>query len=170
MKVKVCLVGDSAVGKTSLVRRFVHDEFDDHYASTMGAKVSKKEIVVKNGNGNRVDVDMTIWDIMGEESFRDLLKEVYFHGVKGILTVCDLTRRETLFSLVGWVNAVRKVTGDIPLYILANKVDLKGRTSFDEVDLRAFAGEYGAPYAFTSAKTGENVQEAFQRLAVAIAG
>ena len=170
MKVKVCLVGDSAVGKTSLVRRFVHDEFDDHYISTMGAKVSKKEIAVKTENGNRVDVNMTIWDIMGEESFRDLLKEVYFHGVKGILTVSDLTRKKTLFSLVGWVNAVHKVTGDIPLYLLANKVDLEGQASFDEMDLKAFAGEYGAPYAFTSAKTGENVQEAFDHLAKMIVG
>ena len=170
MKVKLCLVGDSAVGKTSLIRRFVHDEFDDHYVSTMGAKVSKKEIAVKAGNGGRVDVDLTIWDIMGEESFRDLLKEVYFHGVKGFLTVCDVTRKETLFSLVGWVNAVQKVTGAIPMYVLANKMDLEGQASFDEMDLKAFAGEYDAAYGFTSAKTGEKVQEAFERLAEAIVG
>jgi GTPase SAR1 family protein len=68
MKVKVCLVGESAVGKTSLVRRFVLDEFDDRYISTLGTKVSKKEIIVEGENGHEpIMVDLTIWDIMGEK-------------------------------------------------------------------------------------------------------
>src|SRR5256885_12674494 len=66
MKVKVCLVGEGAVGKTCLIRRFIQDQFDDRYISTLGAKVSKKEIKVDGPNGG-MDVDMTIWDIMGEK-------------------------------------------------------------------------------------------------------
>src|SRR6059058_4325981 len=65
MKVKVCLVGEGAVGKTCLIRRFIQDQFDDRYISTLGAKVSKKEIKVDGPSGG-MDVDMTIWDIMGE--------------------------------------------------------------------------------------------------------
>src|SRR3972149_6589742 len=91
VKAKICLVGDVAVGKTSLIKRFVHDQFEDRYISTLGAKVSKKEIVIQ-GNGAAVDVDMTIWDIMGEKGFRELLKEAYFHGAQGVLAVCDVTR------------------------------------------------------------------------------
>ncbi len=81
MKVKICLVGEGAVGKTCLIRRFIQDQFDDRYISTLGAKVSKKEIKVDGPNGG-MDVDMTIWDIMGEKGFRELLKEAYFHGAK----------------------------------------------------------------------------------------
>src|SRR2546428_898478 len=86
MKVKVCLVGEGAVGKTCLIRRFIQDQFDDRYISTLGAKVSKKEIKVDGANGG-MDVDMTIWDIMGEKGFRELLKEAYFHGAQGVLAV-----------------------------------------------------------------------------------
>jgi small GTP-binding protein len=169
MKVKVCLVGEGAVGKTCLIRRFIHDEFDDRYISTLGAKVSKKEVVVEGDDGSKVEVDMTIWDIMGEKGFRELLKEAYFHGAQGILAVCDVTRKDTLYDLHDWVSAVHKVTGDIPIHFLANKVDLKDQMSFGEKELEEVAGKYGSPYMFTSAKTGENVQEAFQKLAEMIA-
>src|SRR5437870_2058230 len=98
MKVKICLVGEGAVGKTCLIRRFIQDQFDDRYISTLGAKVSKKEIKVDGPNGG-MDVDMTIWDIMGEKGFRELLKEAYFHGAQGVLAVCDVTRKETLDDL-----------------------------------------------------------------------
>src|SRR5439155_2825577 len=120
MKVKVCLVGEGAVGKTCLIRRFIQDQFDDRYISTLGAKVSKKEIKVDGPNGG-MDVDMTIWDIMGEKGFRELLKEAYFHGAQGVLAVCDVTRKETLDDLEDWVAAVVKVTGNVPIEFLANK-------------------------------------------------
>ncbi len=169
MKVKVCLVGEGAVGKTCLIRRFIHDEFDDRYISTLGAKVSKKEIVVEGENGSSVAVDMTIWDIMGEKGFRELLKEAYFHGAQGILAVCDVTRKDTLYDLHDWVKAVNKVTGEIPIHFLANKVDLEDQISFQDGDLKKVAQKYSSPYIYTSAKTGENVQEAFQKLSEMIA-
>ncbi len=164
MKVKVCLVGEGAVGKTCLIRRFIHDQFDDRYISTLGAKVSKKEILVDGARGP-ISVDMTIWDIMGEKGFRELLKEAYFHGAQGILAVCDVTRKETLDDLDDWVAAVVKVTGKIPVEFLANKADLKDQQVVREADLAQAAGSHGAPYLFTSAKTGENVEAAFANLA-----
>ncbi|MFQ5837552.1 MAG: Rab family GTPase [Thermoplasmata archaeon] len=169
MKVKICLVGEGAVGKTCLIRRFIHDEFDDRYISTLGAKVSKKEILVEAEDGSQVEVDMTVWDIMGEKGFRELLKEAYFHGAQGVLAVCDVTRKDTLYDLHDWVEAVHKVTGDIPIHFLANKVDLKDQISFDEEQLKETAKKYAAPHIYTSAKTGENVQDAFQTLAEMIA-
>ena len=119
MKVKICLVGEGAVGKTCLIRRFIQDQFDDRYISTLGAKVSKKELKVDGANGG-ADVDMTIWDIMGEKGFRELLKEAYFHGAQGVLAVCDVTRKQTLDDLDDWVAAVLKVTGNVPITYLAN--------------------------------------------------
>jgi small GTP-binding protein len=164
MKVKICLVGEGAVGKTCLIRRFIHDQFDDRYISTLGAKVSKKEIVVDGADGS-IAIDMTIWDIMGEKGFRELLKEAYFHGAQGVLAVCDITRKESLDDLDEWVAAVVKVTGRVPVEFLANKADLKDQQVVNEADLAKAAGTHGAPFLFTSAKTGENVERAFAELA-----
>jgi small GTP-binding protein len=169
MKVKICLVGEGAVGKTCLIRRFIQDQFDDRYISTLGAKVSKKEVKVSGPNGG-ADIDMTIWDIMGEKGFRELLKEAYFHGAQGVLAVCDVTRKETLKDLDEWVAAVVKVTGEVPIEYLANKSDLKDQIEVTEVDVRRAAEPHKAPYLFTSAKTGANVEQAFTKLAHMIAG
>ena len=169
MKVKVCLVGEGAVGKTCLIRRFVHDQFEDRYISTLGAKVSKKELTI-DGAGGDIDVDMTIWDIMGEKGFRELLKEAYFHGAQGVLAVCDVTRGETLTDLDDWIAAVVKVTGNIPIALLANKVDLKDERVVSDDDVKKMAEAHRAPHLPTSAKTGENVEAAFATLAKLIAG
>ena len=170
MKVKVCLVGEGAVGKTALIRRFIHDQFDDRYISTLGAKVSKKEITIKSPKGDgEIAMDMTIWDIMGEKGFRELLKEAYFHGAQGILAVCDLTRKDTLGELHDWIAAVHKVTGQIPIQFLANKADLEKQKAVSEDDVKKVAEVHKSPYLFTSAKTGQNVEAGFQGLAVQIA-
>src|SRR5437867_9303807 len=154
MKVKVCLVGEGAVGKTCLIRRFIHDQFDDRYISTLGVKVSKKEVVVASPRGDaEIVIDMTIWDIMGEKGFRELLKEAYFHGAQGILAVCDITRKDTLDDLEDWVAAVVKVTGNVPIEFLANKADLKGQMTVTKADIQSAAEAHDAPFLFTSAKT-----------------
>src|SRR3989449_3200053 len=83
MKTKVCLVGEAAVGKTSLVRRYVLDQFEDKYITTLGAKVSKKEMEFDVPDRDlHVQMDITIWDIMGEKGFRELLKDAYFYGAR----------------------------------------------------------------------------------------
>jgi small GTP-binding protein len=169
MRVKVCVVGEKAVGKTSLIRRFVYDQFDDRYVATLGAKVSEKEIVVRRDDGTRLRVDLVIWDIMGEASFRELMKEAYFHRARGLLAVSDVTRKETLDELHDWVTAQRKVTGDIAIHFLANKVDLADQVRIEGQELAEAAGRHGAPSSYASAKSGENVHKAFHGLAEEIA-
>ncbi len=169
MKVKVCLVGEAAVGKTSLIRRFVLDNFDDKYIQTLGTKVSKRELSVAGDASGDMKIDMTIWDIMGQKGFRELLKEAYFYGAKGILAVCDATRRKTLDDLDDWIEGVYSVTGKIPIEFLANKVDLKDQVQVSEDDMVQAAKAYDSPFHFTSAKTGANVELAFQSLAERIA-
>src|SRR2546428_10642472 len=149
MKVKICLVGEGAVGKTCLIRRFIQDQFDDRYISTLGAKVSKKEIKVESPDGG-MDVDMTIWDIMGEKGFRELLKEAYFHGAQGVLAVCDVTRKETLEDLEDWVAAVIKVTGHVPIEFLANKAGLKTQMTVKKADVQGAAEAHDEPLLITS--------------------
>ncbi len=165
IKVKVCLAGGEGVGKTFLIRRFIYDEFDDRHLTTLGARVSKKDLVVREGDESWVNVRMAVWDMMGWSTLRELLKEAYFSGARGILAVCDVTRKDTLSELHEWVAAVHKVTGDIPVHVLANKADLVDEIDFEEGELREFATSHRAPYSYTSAKSGEDVPGAFQKLA-----
>jgi len=166
MKAKICLVGERAVGKTSLVRRFVLDEFDDRYIRTLGTKVSKKELsVMREDLSREIQMDMTIWDIMGEKTFTDLLKEAFFTGATGIVAVCDLTRDYTLKELDGWVEGVYEVAGEVPIVVLGNKKDLRKKTVLKKKDLDATSKKYNSTAYLTSAKTGENVECIFEKLA-----
>jgi small GTP-binding protein len=170
MKMKICMVGEGAVGKTSLIRRFVLDEFDDKYLQTLGTKVSKKEMVVDYPEKNvELQIDMTIWDIMGQKGFRELLKEAYFYGAKGVIAVCDVTRKDTLSELDDWIEGVYSVTGRVPIEFLANKVDLIENKAIADTDLEQASRAYDSRFYFTSAKTGENVEDAFKQLAEKIA-
>lgn len=167
VKLKVCLIGEKTVGKTSLIRRFVDDAFDDRYLVTLGTKVTKRVLsVAMPGSGRQAHVDMTIWDIMGDAEFLQLLKLAYFRGAQGILAVCDVTQPATLYKLDDWRSLVEQVAGEIPAYVLANKVDLEPRLSAS--DLNVFGTDWSAPTLFTSAKTGENVKAAFAGLALLI--
>ncbi len=166
LKVKICLVGSEAVGKTSLIRRFVLQKFPGEYLRTMGAMVSKKSLQVSDSAGQTVALDMMVWDIMGRKEFVDLVGDAYFEFSNGVIAVCDVSRRDTFTSLSGWIDGVRNMAGDIPIVILANKADMPRHIR--EEELQALARGYGAEYFWTSAKTGENVEEAFRWLAEAI--
>lgn len=163
IKAKICLVGEFAVGKTSLANRYVHNIFQDRYFATIGAKITKAE-VERVGDGG-TQVIMTIWDIMGEKGFRELLKEAYFEGAHAAVAVCDLTRPETLEDLGGWIAAVFRIVGEVPILIVGNKADLKDELRLREEDVAHFAREQGFDYLITSAKTGENVHGAFKVMA-----
>jgi small GTP-binding protein len=168
VKAKICLVGDIAVGKTSLVKRYVLDTFDDRYVATIGTKVVKRSVEVA-WRGAMARMDLVIWDIMGERGFRQLLKEAYFEGAQGILAVCDVTRRDTLFDLNGWMQLARKRVGSVPVAFLGNKVDLEAERNVSDEELARLAGVYDAEAFPTSAKTGANVERAFRCVAEAIA-
>lgn len=165
MKAKVCLVGQPAVGKTSLIRRFVHDDFDDSYVATLQARFSKRETrVALPARDLRVNVDMVLWDIMGDKSHRQLLKEAYFFGAQGILAACDVTRRSTLDDLREWRSAVVGSVGEVPWVVVVNKLDLSGRYAFGEARVQRVTADWDAPTVFASAKTGDRVEDAFALL------
>ena len=169
MKIKVCMVGDSGVGKTSLVRRYVLDFFDDRYIVTLGTKITKKQLLVKETPlGAPMDITLTLWDIMGQEGFRELLKESYFYGANGLLAVIDVTDAATLVSLKRWIDLAQSVTGRIPVHLVVNKVDLKDKAAVRPEDVALTANELGISFSFASAKTGEGVEDAFHAIASAI--
>ncbi len=167
VKAKVCLVGDVAVGKTSLIKRFVLESFDDRYVATVGTKVTKKTLPV-TWKGAPATLDMMVWDIMGEKGFRGLLRDAYFEGAHGVLAVCDLTRKDTFYDLDNWVQMVRKQVGDVPIVVLGNKSDLAERVVVSQEELARMGAILNAKVFLTSAKTGLNVNEAFQVLAEGI--
>ncbi len=170
MMAKVVLVGDKAVGKTSLIRRYVLDQFDDRYLLTLGAKVTKKvEEVDARERNLRASVELNVWDIMGQAGFRELAKEAYFHGARGILAVVDLTRKSSLDGIAAWIKAVVDVTGPVPLVLLANKHDLTSQAMITPAQVTDAARDLKCASFLTSAKTGENVEAAFRQLASLIA-
>lgn len=157
---KMCVIGDGAVGKTSLIRRFVSGRFDEKYIATIGTKTTAKHLEIPVGNRtNRIKLQ--IWDILGARSHSKIQRRA-FRRADGAFLVLDLTRRETLYSFDLWLHSLFETTGEIPVVVLANKCDMK--PDFDTDRIRVLSEDYGIPYFFTSAKTGENLGEAFNAL------
>jgi small GTP-binding protein len=165
LKIKVCLLGDGAVGKTSLIRRFVENMFTEDYLLTIGTRTSKKRLVIKKPELQRdFYLTLIIWDIMGQISFRKLLHPTYLKGAKGALLVCDLTRSETLEHLDDWIDALYVEGRVMPSVFVANKSDLEEQHDFQTSDLENIASAYDSPHFLASAKTGLNVENAFKAL------
>lgn len=155
---KVCMIGATGVGKTSLVRQFVKSIFSEKYHSTIGVKVDKKVVRVDDN-----EVTMMLWDLQGEDDeFK--IRPSFLRGSSGYLLVVDLTRYETLEV----ANLIQKMIdteyGEIPFYVLFNKNDLTDEIEITEEQMQKFLGDSGKVMV-TSAKTGENVEDAFLRLA-----
>jgi small GTP-binding protein len=162
-KRKVLLIGDGAVGKTSLIRKYVMDKFDDKYIATIGTKVTKKEIELKD-SGRNIILTMMIWDVLGQKGYRSI-QSASFKGADGVILVCDFTRLDTLKSLEEyWLPNIGDNISKLQCVFTANKSDLKGSAQFSMEDLQIIASRYGSSAFSSSAKTGENVEELFINL------
>jgi small GTP-binding protein len=165
LKFKICLLGDGAVGKTSLIRRFVEDAFRDDYLLTIGTKTSKKRLFIKKPEYQKhIHVTLIIWDIMGQISFRKLLHPTYLKGARGAILVCDLTRKETLEHLDDWIDSLYVEGKVVPSVFVGNKCDLVDNHAFGKAELESVASAYDSPFYITSAKTGNHVEDAFRAL------
>ncbi|MEM4293180.1 MAG: Rab family GTPase [Thermoplasmata archaeon] len=164
---KIGLAGDWATGKTSLVRRFVYSQFDDKYVQTIGTKVSKKSVKFGSKEGE-VLVNLIIWDVLGQKDYK-MIHANAFKGLDGAILVVDITRKETLLSIQDyWYHQIVRVSGRIPFVIFGNKCDLKEQAEVTIEDIKGVASNLGVSEELcmlTSAKTGENVEKAFIRIA-----
>ena len=160
---KVCLLGDFAVGKTSLVDRLVHNRFEAKYVSTIGVRVSQKSVAVPQAS-ELVMVNLMLWDLAGSEEF-DRVRQSYLRGAAGGLLVCDLTRAETLERLAFHAAQARQAPTCGPLVILANKADLAEERAVSPEQVAQAAQALDAPWFLTSAKTADGVVAAFRELA-----
>jgi len=159
---KICLLGTFGVGKTSLVRRFVENHFDDKYLSTIGVKVSRKPLRL-----GAQQLDLLVWDMANADELGPVQNN-YFRGAHGALLVHDLTRPESHARLVSYCERFLSVAPQARLVVAGNKRDLiETALPFPENGCTAIAG-LSLPHFLTSAKSGAQVEEAFQALAEAI--
>jgi small GTP-binding protein len=157
IKKKICMLGVFAVGKTSLVQRFVKSIFSDKYLTTVGVKIDKKTIDLGG-----TTVDLMLWDLQGEDEFQEL-QVSYLRGTSGYLLVADGTRAFSFDRALLLKEKVDKVVGDVPFVMLINKADLTDQWELDDAKVEeALAMNWHVMK--TSAKTGENVEEAFQTI------
>ncbi|HUN61402.1 MAG TPA: Rab family GTPase [Candidatus Sulfotelmatobacter sp.] len=154
---KICMLGAFAVGKTSLVRRFVESIFSEAYHTTVGVKIDKKTVHV-----NVTEVDLVLWDLYGDDDFQKI-RWSYFQGASGYLLVADGTRRGTLEKAVLLEERVRQEIGTVPFVFVINKSDLLKDWELDAAaDSQLKAKNWTV--LRSSAKTGEGVEEAFTEL------
>lgn len=154
---KICMLGATGVGKTSLVSRYVLSVFSDKYLTTIGVKVDKKAVSV---DGN--DVTMLLWDIYGQDEYQTV-RTSYLKGAAGYLLVADGTRQLTLDTARELQKTAQGVVGPVPFVLVLNKADLAGEWRLDDKAIYKMAEE-GWSIVKTSAKTGEGVEEAFLKL------
>jgi len=161
-KLKVLLTGAAAVGKTSLVQRFIKNRFAANYKLTVGVDILTKDVEFKPGEV----ATLSIWDIGGQQRF-EFIRSTFYKGAAGALLVFDLTREQTYIETRKWLTEIRQFSNEnIPFVLIGNKVDLLEDVGevIDREEARAFAEREGSIYIETSAKTGINVDGAFTEL------
>ena len=157
---KICVVGDFAVGKTSVIERFVNNQFSDKYLTTVGVKIDTKEVDLAERD---ISVKLIIWDVAGAEEFG--AKEfAYLRGASGFIFVVDGTREHTLTSARSLRTQIFEQFGVQPAVLLLNKCDLAGMWRIEDEKLEPMISEFDEVYR-TSAKTGDDVEAALTRLA-----
>ena len=167
--IKIILGGDGAVGKTSIRKRYLGDGFDGTYKQTLGADFALKKTRLKTKD---IDFLWSIWDLSGQPAFYDVIK-AYFKGALGALVIYDVTRPETLENAEKWCNYIWENTlyhDKIPIVLIGNKIDLRQETNgvLQKEDGQKMAEKLNIGFIETSAKTGENIEDAFDYLALKI--
>ena len=162
---KLILGGDGAVGKTSMVHRYVENEFATDYKSTIGTSIMKKECTFQELDST---VRFIIWDLAGQAQFKRVRKSYLTNAEAGIL-VYDVTNRSSFENIdKNWHREIKKASPDIALILVGNKIDLESKRVVSRDEGEALAQNLRLTYVETSAKTGENIDDAFKMLALQI--
>ncbi|NVM02015.1 MAG: GTP-binding protein [Candidatus Helarchaeota archaeon] len=165
---KVIVVGDPAVGKTTLILRYVDRAFKKLYVPTIGVQTSSKLVKLKDPQDSYIE--LIIWDIAGQEKFNQLRK-LFYSGADGVIFVFDVTNRQTFINTASWFKDVQQnLDRDWKGIILANKIDLKDNRVIGPRAGQVIADKTGLDYLETSARTGVNVDSLFQLLSKKILG
>ncbi|MHA2295331.1 MAG: Rab family GTPase [Candidatus Hodarchaeales archaeon] len=159
-KYKILLLGDGAVGKTSLVYRYVHAQFQQTYKATLGTDIFAKTVELPSG-----PVELQIWDLSGQAHF-SAIRSKFYQKANGGLLVFDLTNETTLNNCPKWIKEVTTAVGEeISLYLVGNKLDLTDLRSVSDDKIQQYATSAGLEYSLASAKSGDNVELVFTKVA-----
>lgn len=161
---KVIVVGDPAVGKTSLLTKFATKKFKTQYIPTVGVNIVKEQVDIKE-DGKEALVNLMLWDVAGQPQFY-MLHKPYFNGADGMIFVFDLTRSSTFSNVKNWYNTTVKYgLSGIPRILVGNKIDLKDDRKIILPMANHLSEELNAPYFETSALTGDRVTDIFKEIA-----
>ena len=152
---KLLLMGDSQVGKTSLLLNYTEHIFPEENIATIGVEYKDKYIIKDNYN-----IRLQIWDTAGQERFRSITKSIY-RNANGVLFVYDITNKESFANIKNWIKDLQNVGNDIKGIIVGNKIDLDPERIIDKKDLEEMANKYQMPFIETSAKQNTFVNDAF---------
>lgn len=162
MEVKVCIIGDTDVGKTSLSTRYCHGEFPTNSTPTIGASFLQRRVIVDN-----TEISLQIWDTAGQERFRSMAP-MYYRGAKAAICVFDVTNEESFKRVNTWVRDLKShADPNVVICLAGNKCDKA--PAFDLHQCENLAKSLGGAFFRTSAYTGEGVQEVFENLARRVA-
>ncbi len=162
IEIKIITLGDSKVGKSSLIVQYLDNKFSINYLSTIGFDLKHKQITLKDGT----DVRLKLFDTAGQERYRSVA-DSYIKKANGILLIYDITEKESFQNIENWLESIREEMGDklLPIILVGNKSDLKNERIIPTEEGKKKAEEYGFPFYETSCKTGENVNICFNELA-----
>ena len=155
---KLLLLGDSSVGKTSILLKYISNKFDDSSISTVGVDYMDKII-----DYNKFKIKLQIWDTSGEEKFRTITKNFY-RNADGLLVVFDLTKKESYDHIRSWINEAKENNDKLKTILIGNKLDLKDERMVTIDVAKQFAEKNNLKYIETSAKDGTNINESFQAI------
>ncbi|MFW9951826.1 MAG: GTP-binding protein [Candidatus Thorarchaeota archaeon] len=159
---KLILTGDFKVGKTSLIKRFIENLFQESYISTIGVEISKKTVILDE----ETKINFVLWDIGGQISSMAPYRHRFYEGASAAFIVIDRTREDNLESVKRWHTEISEsVPHKIPIVIVGNKSDLQEEVVISEEEIKVVAKRLNFHYILTSALTGENVNEAFLYIA-----
>ncbi|MHA1985980.1 MAG: Rab family GTPase [Promethearchaeota archaeon] len=162
---KIIVIGDPAVGKTSLLKNFSAEKFSFEYIPTVGVNITKEKITVKDDLGNETEVSLMIWDIAGQPQFY-MLHRPYFNGADGMILVYDVTRSSSFSNVNNWYStSVKYGLSGVPRTLIGNKIDLKDDKKIILPMAEHLSQKLNAPFFETSALTGENVSAVFHKIA-----
>ena len=156
---KILILGDSFVGKTSLLLKFIDGEFSESHIATIGVEFKEKIVNVMNH-----DIKLQIWDTSGQERFRSITQNFY-RNADGIMLVFDITNRTTYSHIRDWLNEIQSIDKNIKIILIGNKIDRENERKIDKKTVEEFAQNKNLPYYETSAKTGHNVNEIYKGIA-----
>jgi small GTP-binding protein len=158
---KIVMLGDGAVGKTAMTTRFTQDHFESDYKRTIGSDFAIKRLNLENIDAQ---VTLQVWDLAGQPRFESV-RQGFYRGSRGGLLLYDVTRRRTFLNVENWKEeAFSNLQNEIPLILVANKVDLKDSRVVTVEEGEKYAKKNGFIYVESSALTGENVEEAYSTL------